>query len=141
MKINIFDGVKMKKAMSLLVGGVLILVTVTSCSSWNSKEEVGFRKLSKTATASFRKNIVKPRKVTNKKRGRGIANASGTTPNGVRYREDGSKPETGKSGGRVLQVWALMDKDNQTTVHVTTGNLADRTTEDGTHLTKSSIKV
>src|SRR5258708_2243127 len=44
-------------------------------------------------------------------------------PNGVHYRESGTRPVTGRSGSASLQARALLGKDGVTELEVTTGTL------------------
>ncbi|MCK5072555.1 MAG: hypothetical protein KAQ98_03955 [Bacteriovoracaceae bacterium] len=121
----------------LLLTLVFLLVSalILNCSGFSSKTGK-FSKLNKIGT-----KLTALKKTLKKKRGRGIASMDdGRSQNSVRYRETGAHPETGKSGGRKLSIWALLDKNGQTKLHISTGDVENDTTEDGTHITKVQFK-
>lgn len=121
-----------------------LTAAVVGCSMMKSKSPVpsDFKKID--GALSFKPSTaLKSKKIAAKKGKikRSIASNDDLTPNGIRYRENGAKPETGKSGLRQIQSWGLRDKANNTTIYVTTGNIRTGSTEEGTHITKVQFKA
>lgn len=62
-----------------------------------------------------------------------------TTPNSAKYRDNGIKPATGRSGSASLQVRALIAKDLTTEVEATTGDLEAGTSRG--NIGKTQVKI
>lgn len=61
-------------------------------------------------------------------------------PNSERYRDDGTKPATGRSGSASIMSRALLGRDGDVTVETTTGTLDDAATPPGA-LSKTQVKI
>lgn len=120
-----------------------LVAAVVGCSMMKSKSPgpSDFKKIDGAFNFQQSTNL-KSKKIAAKKskQKRSIASEDGLTPNGIRYRENGAKPETGKSGLRQVQSWGLRDKANNTTIYITTGNLRTGVPEEDTHITKVQVK-
>lgn len=121
--------------LSLLVGMSIVALTM-SCTS--PKHNVA--KMAKMETTPM-KLALKFQSPKTTKKGRGPASTlpEGLTPNSMKYSDHGAKPESGRSGLYVIQTRAYLNKDNKTTLDVTTGDF-ETGAMPGTHLTKIQVK-
>jgi hypothetical protein len=83
---------------------------------------------------------ISPRALTASLEVSGAPRTAQRHPNAVKYRDAGYKPATGRAGSASLMVRALLGKDRQTALEVTTGVLDDAATPPG-NVDKIQLKI